>query len=294
MGTVLAAFVDALDEGDRGAFAGDAELEARLEAHHADARASWPTVMIDAASFAADVARRLKTKTPRELGACRAADLYLAIACTRAMPPAIDRFEAEILPVVAFAARQIGASTHETDDVRATVREQMLVERPGRRAGVAQFSGRSTLRHYVKVCAARELDRVVRRGKREVPAADSMLEALMSVGSDPGLAILRERYRAVVDAGFRAALAALGKRSRGVLQCSLLQHLPQYQIAKLYQVDPSTISRWLEIATEELGTLMRAEVSARLGVTPAEVTAIVHLVQSQLQLSFGALEEPAP
>jgi RNA polymerase sigma-70 factor (ECF subfamily) len=286
------AFLVALVDEARPRFEGAATLAATLTLLRDAALAAYPDVVVDAATFAAELARRLGgAASPEQLARVRADHVYIAIACAAGDPLAIRRFEAEFLDEVDASARRLRALPDQAEDVRGHLRRILFVGEPGRPAALYEFSGRGDLRSYLRVIATRELIRVINKAHREVGVTEDVLVAMLSPASDVELAYLRERYRADVDAAIRAALAALADEPRALLRYSVVDGWSVDRIGTLYGIHRATAGRRVAAAREELGAAIRAELAARLAISIDEVDSIVRLVQSRIDVSLERLLE---
>lgn len=267
-------------------------LEPLLAALHAAGRAAWPELDVGAVELASELGRRLGAVDLDGLPRLVAADLYLAVACARGDAAAIDAVERTCFVELAAAAHRTGATDAQAADVRAHLRRILFVHEPGRPAATAEFTGRGDLRGYVRVIATRELVRVVQRGRREIALEDGVLDAL-APHTDPELAHLRDRYRGDVSDALRAALDELDEQARALLRYSLVEGWSIDRIGALYGVHRATAARWLGAARDRLGELIRARLASRLAITPDDVTSIVRLVQSRVEVSIErALGDP--
>ena len=288
--SVADVFRAALADEARPGFEGDEALGAILAQLRAAALAAYPDLAVDAATFAAELARRLgPAASPEQLARIRADHVHLAIACIAGLPLAIRRFEDDFLGEIDATARRLRARPEQADEVRGHLRRILFVGEPGRPAALSEFSGRGDLRSYLRVMATRELVRVINRGRREVGVPDDAFLDLLSPASDPELGYLRERYRADVDAAMRAALAALSEQSRALLRYSVVDGWSIDRIGALYGVHRATAARRVAAAREELGAAIRAELAARLAISVDEVDSIVRLVQSRIDVSLERL-----
>jgi RNA polymerase sigma-70 factor (ECF subfamily) len=286
------AFLAALHEEARPRFVGDAGLAATLAELRAAAVAAYPDLTVDAATFAAELGRRLgAAASPDQLARVRADHVHLAIACAAGDPLAIRRFEAEFLDEIDATAGRLRARPDQLDDVRGQVRRILFVSEPDRPAALGAYSGRGDLRSYLRVIATRELVRVINKGRREVGITDEAFLDMLSPASDPGLGYLRERYRGDVDAAMRAALIRLADQPRALLRYSLIEGWSVDRIGALYGIHRATAARRVAAAREELGAAIRTELAARLAISVDEVDSIVRLVQSRIDVSIERLLE---
>jgi len=262
--------------------------EALVAELHAKARAVYPELTVDEATFAAELVRRAGPD-PAQLAKARVDHVYLAIACMAGDTRAVAKVEAEFFGEVEWSARRLRATRDQADEVRGQLGRLLFVSEPGREAGLASYSGRGDLGSYIRVIATRELVRVISKGRREVAVAESALFDQLSPASEPGLRYLRERYRGDVDTALRAALAGLSEESRAYLRYSLIDGWNIDRIAELYGIHRSTAARRVSAARDELGDAIRTELAARLDVSTDEVDSYVRLVQSRVDVSLARL-----
>jgi RNA polymerase sigma-70 factor (ECF subfamily) len=258
-----------------------------IEDQLAAARAVWPDLEVDGTRFAAELARRLGCElTPELLGKIRADDVYLAIACADGAPAAIAHLEREYMQEVEIAASKLRATKDQTDEMRGHLRQILFTAEPGRAAALASFSGRGDLRGYLRVIVTRELIRMINKGRREVPLGDDEILDRLGIPNDPEISIMRRRYGADVDAALRAALAGLDDRGRALLRYSLIDGWSIDRIAEVYGVHRATAARWLTGVRERIGDRIRSELATRLSLPVDEVSSIVRLLHSRIEVSF--------
>jgi RNA polymerase sigma-70 factor (ECF subfamily) len=283
-------FLAALDDATRKRFAGEPGLAAMLLGLRSAALAAYPDISVDAALFAAELARRLgAAASPQQLARTRADHVHLAIACAAGDELAIRRFERELLDEVDATAERLRARADQADDVRSQLRRILFVSEPGRAAALLGYSGRGDLRSYLRVIATRELVRAITRARREVGVDDDAVFDKLSVACELEFGELRERYRGSVEAAMRSALAGLGERSRALLRYSLVDGWSVDRIGALYGIHRATAARRVVAARDELGRAIRAELAHQLAISLAEVDSIVRSVQSGIDVSIERL-----
>jgi RNA polymerase sigma-70 factor (ECF subfamily) len=89
-------------------------------------------------------------------------------------------------------------------------------------------------------------------------------------------------------------LAGLSDRERTLLRLHLLGRLRLDQIAPMFQVDASTISRWLAAARAGILAQTRKFLAGRLHVSSREFTSIARLLRSQIDVSLARLLKDDP
>src|SRR5258705_1117801 len=100
----------------------DAEIERAIGRWLADARAAWPTVALDDATFVAYVGARLVTT----LDAVHTTDLWLALACLRGDAAACELFDAHFLRRLRSVLGQVGLTDCQIHQVLPKVGAQLM------------------------------------------------------------------------------------------------------------------------------------------------------------------------
>jgi len=223
---------------------------------------------------------------PADLEA-RAADLYLAAACIAGDAAAIAQLDADLPAVVRPALARLGVPASDDDEIVQRVRIALLARDTAGTCGLAGYSGRGELRAYLRSAAVRI---ALKRLEREVaPRAgdDDVVDWLPDAGDSPELALLKQRCREDLRAGFAAALAQLTPRERTLLRQHYVDGLSIDLLAPLHQVHRSTCARWIESARGKVLRGVRNHLRARLGLDGAELDAAIAMVRSQLDLSLS-------
>jgi RNA polymerase sigma-70 factor, ECF subfamily len=219
----------------------DAPLRATLET----ARARWPGVSVSEERFVRFVAAKLPTgaSVVQALGQLCADDLYLACACAGGDARAIAHLEAHCRSTIDRAAARLGASAEQIDEVRQRTRARLLAPRAAADEGraeprIAAFSGRGSLRAWVRVTATHETLRLLRPGRHELGEEDDDLarELEREPVAGPELAYFKQLYRDEFKAAFAEAVEALSERDRTVLRQYALDGLSIDSLASLQRV----------------------------------------------------------
>jgi RNA polymerase sigma-70 factor (ECF subfamily) len=268
---------------------------AELLAQQLDAATDrWPDLGLDPAEFIAAVASRLPVNlTPEQgLSQLHAADLFLARSCARGNDVAIAQFEAQHFRCIDGVAAQLKLSPHAAEEVKQTLRVQLFVASGGSEQNpplVANYSGRGSLRNWLRIIAVRTAGKLMDQGRREVLLTDSVLDGLAPADQDPELDFLKRTYRGEFRAAFQAALQSLSPRERNLLGHHFVDRLNIDEIGALYSVHRATAARWLVKAREALLGHTRAELMRRIEIDRVEYDSIMRLIESQLPVSFPAL-----
>lgn len=263
----------------------------RIRSLLAGASEAWPGLHVEPERFLAFVSGH----AAGDLGAAEGlhvADLYLAFGCGLGKGEFIQALER----VHGAALRRgLGAPSpaHGTDDFMQTLREKLFVG--GGSPKILEYAGRGPLGIWLTVVAKRTFldqvrgaqrtqDRELAHGREAIARIERRLHA-------PELAYLKEKYRAEFKTAFAEAIADLDSRGRTILRLSLVQQLTHAQIASAYGVHRVTVSRWMEDARARILDGTRSRLSTRLNVEHSELTSILRLIESRMDVSLSRVLE---
>lgn len=270
---------------DRGA------LEAVLREMHAEGQRAWPEVGLSQEDFRGFVEERVRDE-PEPLQALRqmrAADMYLACACSRQIPEAAEAFREHFFPEIAASIRRIDPARQLLDDVQQIVYQKAFVEADKGPPKVATYKGRGELRNWVRVIALRVAQNLLRdQGKRAAPVPPILMESVCPQ-HDLEASYLKQHYREAFRAAFDAAVRTLPSEERNILRFRLQEGLQVDQLAVLYKVHRITMTRRIQAIRDRLLSRTRAHLATAIGAQNEEVSSILRLVGSRLDLTLGTL-----
>lgn len=251
-----------------------------------EAVAQWQGLSVDRASVIATFAAKLAGDDPPALTVAGVAEVALALACVAGDATALAIFDKQYLDVVpvALSAMKLPAATVE--DVRATVRDKLLLAENGRPARVVDYAGRGRLRGLIQVTATRTAIDRIRHEQREVELPS---DAPLAAPGNIELSLIKAQYREAFVAGFTASVAKLERRDRNLLRLHLLGGVTLEQLAQMYGVHRATVVRWLASARAALFDGTRDHVAAKLSAPAEELDEMFDLVRSRVELSVERL-----
>jgi RNA polymerase sigma-70 factor (ECF subfamily) len=255
-------------------------------------QSAHPRVALDVARFVAHVRRHLGADEAASLAAItpHAADLFLACACAAGVPAAIDELErVHIRRVPDFIAR-VDSSRTFADEVMQLLRERLLLRDGDRPPRIADYSGAGALDAWLRVASVRTAhnlkrstnaarDRVRRQPSDPPPAPDAT----------PEIAYLKARYGREMGDAFGAVLAKLAVKDKSLLMMHFVDGQSTTAIAAVHRVHPATVRRWIEQLRNAILTEAKRDLRARIGPDDANMTSLMELVGSQLDLSLSRL-----
>ena len=259
--------------------------DAQLAALCDEAAAAWPGVVVDKSEVIAAFKAKLAGDDPPPVSAAGVSELYLALACARGDAAAISAFDRAYLDVVPVALASMKLPAATVKDVRATVRDKLLIAESGP-PRIVDYAGRGRLRGLIQVTATRTaIDRIrLEDREAELPADHQLAGA-----GDVELSLIKAQYREAFVAGFTAAVAKLERRDRNLLRLHLLGGVTLEQLAQMYGVHRATVVRWLGAARSALFDATRAHVASTIGAPADELDQMFDLVRSRVELSVERL-----
>ncbi|MDX2090943.1 MAG: sigma-70 family RNA polymerase sigma factor [Kofleriaceae bacterium] len=291
--SLVGPFLDAAPPAVRRTLEAVPDLDRRLWSLVAEGRAAWPDFALDAKEVVAFIARQVtEDLADAALDGLRPADLYLACACAKQLPAAINAFDRDYMKEVDIALARMRIGPPRLADVKQLVRQRLFVGggtagQPTSAGKIGEYGGRGDLRRWVRSVAVRTCLNDLRKGKREVLVDDDHLIAQHAVSADdPEVEYMKRTYASEFKAAFAESLASLGAREQTLLRYHHVDGLNIDEIGAIYRVHRVTAFRWLEKAKELLvrGTL--EILRGRLKLPASELDSVLRMIRSQIHLSI--------
>jgi RNA polymerase sigma-70 factor (ECF subfamily) len=265
-------------------------LETQLRAVVDRAMAAWPELPLDRERFPARIVCQMAVvvgdDVAAELTGFFAEDFALGIACVDKVPGALTTLDRTCGPAIGAAVARVDHGPELRDEVRQILWARLFVGTPEQRPRILSYAGRGPLAGWVAVAAQRaalDLRREAARNAGSDPGADQVLPS----DDHPEIDYLRTKYKAEFEAAVRQALTALPDRDRLLLRLSTVSGLTHEQIATIYKVNQSTVTRWIRNARAEVLRTTEHAVCEKLGVQPAEFRSLAGLLLSRIDLSIS-------
>jgi RNA polymerase sigma-70 factor (ECF subfamily) len=268
------------------------DLAPLLDSICARARSARPSVQLAPEAFVEHLGELLAGRADwlPALRALRAEDVHLAVACASGDRGALAEFEATYRPEIHATLSRMGFSALEIDETMQVMRAELLVGRPGAPPRILSYAGTGELRAWLRAVASRTGLRVERRAPRTTELHESMLAAS---GDDLELDYMKRTYGAAFEQGLSEGLAALDPGERILLRQRFREGLSIEELAARHRVHESTASRRVKDARERLVRATRDAMMKHLGVGRAEVSSIIRLIQSQIEVTLSTRESLA-
>ena len=270
-----------------------ADLESHLRAIVARVAQAWPDLTIDPPRLIESIARAAGDDIEAGLAALYVEDLALALACADGAPNALAHCERLCAGAIAAAVARVDRSADLRDEVRQILWQRIFVGTAGKSPRIQSYAGRGPLAAWVAVAAQRvALD--LRRSAARMTGIDPRADEILPANQHPEIDYLRTRYKAEFEAAVRVALAGLPDRDRLLLKLTIVSGLSHEQLANIYSVNQSTITRWIARAREQVLEVTEREVCSKLGMPPGEFRSLAGLLVSRLDLSISrVLDTPS-
>ena len=286
-------FLEAAPAAVRPVLEGIGDLDRRLWTLVAEGRAAWPDFAIEARLLVEFVARQLTSElADGALDGLRPTDLYLACACARGVPGAIEAFDRDYMREVDIALSRMRIGDSRLKDVKQLVRQRLFVGggtagAPTSTGKISEYGGRGDLRRWVRSVAVRTCLNELRKGKREVLVDDDHLIAQHAISADdPEIEYMKRTYAGEFKAAFAEALGLLGPREQTLLRYHHVDGLNIDEIGAIYRVHRVTAFRWIEKAKDQLVKSTLDTLRARLKLPASELESVLRMIRSQIHLSL--------
>jgi RNA polymerase sigma-70 factor (ECF subfamily) len=250
-------------------------------------RAAHPDLDLSKEAFTRFIAHAIKETSTNDLAKLPVEDLYLACACAEGVPGAAATFERKLGPVVRRAVARVLSVSGEREEAEQRARYHLLVRTGDGPPKIASYRGEGPLANWVSVAAIRL---AVSMGREATSERRLLAKTAGEAASEnPELLLMKEELRDEFEAAVRAALARLGDRERLVLRLYLVSGMTLASIGKTFGVSQQAISRWLSAARADVLTEVQSALKARLQMPGGDMTSVVRLLISQLDISISRL-----
>lgn len=267
------------------------ELEPLLEELLAAAQEAWPAVPLPPQELVAHLGRHTppESEPERLLRSLHVEDLFLACACARGLPAALQALEDRYLSRVREWLPQGEAQHDVVSEVQQVLRERLLV---GPRPRILNFSGKGTLESWLRTAVRRAALDLHRRHQGAPLDGDddaALQAAALEAGGDAEMDAMRAQYWPDFKQAVTAALQELPAEQRAVLRLYYIEELTQDAIARMLRVERSTISRWVTQARRAIFDETRRRMQERLGLSADGFLSMLRIVRSQFDKSMARL-----
>ena len=222
--------------------------------------------------------------TASTLEAMRATDLYLVCACMQLLEPALVAFERHYFLVIDRAFGRMKLPSPASDDIKSALRERLFFPKDGRPPLLAGYSGRGDLAAWLRSVAVRAALKSL-RARRDVPLEADVLDVAMASDA-PDLALLKATFAAAFKVALAEVVQRRSVRDRNLLRQYFVDELNLDELGRFYNVNASTVSRWLARLRDEIFEEVSRTLMNRFGVGKSELRQALRMARSQLDVSI--------
>ncbi|HEX5748798.1 MAG TPA: sigma-70 family RNA polymerase sigma factor [Archangium sp.] len=279
----------------RSAVPGDAaEFEEQLRCAWEVGRDAWPQLDIPADVFVRHLAERLtpadEGKTLAQVLAERAlGDLYLACAWVHGVLASSGLLESRYLAKLPVVLGFLKLPAMVLDEVCQLVRIEILMGgASGGGPRIAGYNGKGALLSWIRIMAVRlALKEVAAGGETPNENLLALIEALPDPGADLELDIIKRRYRSEFRQAVYESFASLPWEQRHSLQLYFIDRLSTTEMARLFGMSQSNVSRRLKRARQAVYQETKRRLQERLALSSTEFTSLVDAIKSDLDLRIS-------
>ena len=181
---------------------------------------------------------------------------------------------------------RVGVARSDDDEILQRLRVALFTAGPSGRSAIGDYSGRGSLRAYLRAIA---IKLALKKIEREDRAADPIDDILAGGDDSPELQVLKARCRGDLRAAFAVAIEELDEREKTLLRQHHVDGLSIDVLARLHRVHRATAARRVAAARAALLEGIRRYFAGPAGLDRAELDSLVALVQSRLDLSLSRL-----
>jgi RNA polymerase sigma-70 factor (ECF subfamily) len=252
-------------------------------------RAAHPDLALCEEDFGPFLTRAIEARGEGRTDKLPMEDLFLACACACEVPGAADAFEAKLGRIVRRAVARVLPTASEREEAEQRVRHHLLVRDTDGPPRIATYRGEGPLAGWVSVAAIRL---AVSMGRSAT--AERRLRAKAAgeaAGANPELLFIKGELAKEFEAAVEGALSRLGDRERLILRLYLVSGMTLVRIGRSLGISQQSVSRQLEKIRERVLDDVRSRLSDRLNLPRGELTSVIRMVGSRLNVSISRLLE---
>lgn len=271
------------------------ELEQELRALVDRARERWQGFNVSDEVYLAYLGERIDLSGDRVAAVRKAktSDLYLTCACAAGDAAAVEAFDTAYLGGIEGSLERMKLPSSALEEAKQVVRHTLFVGQEGRAPKISEYRGTGELKTWVRAAAVRASFRVMRNPKGQADVDAAVLSGVPASG-DVELEYLKRTYGPGFGSGLEEAFQELSAAERNLLRHHFVHGLTIDDLSSLYKVHRATAARRLVAARQRLAERTREVLAVRFGVRKSEVSSLVRLIESQLDVTLGSILKHVP
>lgn len=192
---------------------------------------------------------------------------------------------------VTVSVARYGKSDEGRRELAAQVVQHLLIPEPGQAPRLLSYSGRGPLSAWVQMVAKRKAITASQGGAQQVSYAEEILKRTPAL-ADPELDVLKFRYAERFNEALEEALRNLQASDANLLYLSSVKRVPLSATARMEGVSVRTLQRRLATIRQWVFEETRRLARERLGASEEEMSSLLGLVQSQLDVTLHRVLAP--
>jgi RNA polymerase sigma-70 factor, ECF subfamily len=252
------------------------------------ARTAWPKLSVDERRFTERLVACAGGDGPdldERIAQLDIEDLYFTQACAEGNADALAELDRQYFAGLRGPLAKMGLDAPAIDETLQMMRAELLAPHEGS-ARIANYGGRGSLPGWLRSVAARTGLRLLKKTKRHDELDDNVHA---DVGGDLELEYMKKTYGEAFQRAFHTAFDAQKPEDRLLLKQRFRHQLGVVELGALHGVNAGTISRWVAAARERLVAATRTEMMRALGIDRDELSSILRMIESQLEISLSTI-----
>jgi RNA polymerase sigma-70 factor len=199
-------------------------------------------------------------------------DLLLTLACAKGVDAGWRRFHTSYRKYLSDLSRHLLGGSPDLEELGETIWIDLFLPDRSGQSRIASYDGRSSLATWLRVVVSNRVINERQRRSLSTGAIDAIPEpvdpsALQNVEARLG----QSRYQTMIFAAFKQALAGLNQREALIVLMRYDQGLQLGDIARLFGVHQSTITRQLERVVDRLREQVIGLLASEYGLNRAQI-----------------------
>jgi RNA polymerase sigma-70 factor (ECF subfamily) len=287
MNALVRAFQEEVGSASARAPGDGAALEKLLASFYARGREAYPRIALDEQAFGRHLARCAKEAKASSLADLPAPDIYLACACAARVRGAATAFERKFGPIIRRAISRVLKSADERQEAEQRAWDHIVVEGARGAPRITHYLGQGPLENWVSVAAMRiavsfgRAESAERRLRAKVVSDTSRIDA-------EGMS-MKGQLREAFEAAVAEALGGLKARERLILKLHVVSGMTLEAISKSLGVSRQAVSKTFSRTREGILGSVEASLRRRLKISRGELSSVLRLVASQLDVSVSRI-----
>lgn len=217
-------------------------------------------------------------------------DLLLALACAMGIEAGWKRFHSIYRKYLCDLSHHLLSGSRDLEELGETIWVDLFLPDKTRQSRIASYDGRSSLSTWLRVVVS---NRVINERQRRSAAAGNI--DVMPEPADPRALydvedlLRRGRYNKLILSAFRRVLSSLTDHEAVIVLMRYDQGLQLGEIARLFSVHQSTITRQLERVVERLRRDVVVVLSSQYGLNGAQVEECLSVASETFAKSVSIL-----